>query len=96
MKKRTDPVFENFRQGTGTDVELVDVRMHQSLSIYVACPSRKSVDQLDNSYESGNLLADLRETFGNIDIKSVQWDDVDFNRCIQYFHNLSGKAHFSP
>jgi len=93
-KKRSDQVLDTFRKGIGTDVELVDVRMHQSLSIYVGCQSRKSVHRLDDAQESGNLLTVLQECssslVSSVDITSIRWHVVDFDRCIRYFRKLSG------
>ena len=94
-KKQADQIFDIFREGIGTDVELVCMRMQQSLSIYIGCQSQKSVHHLDNAYESGKLLAVLRECSSSVvrdsDIESIHWDVGDFNRCVQYFRNLSGK-----
>jgi len=94
VKNRREKIFHTFQTGTRSDLQLIDVRMEQSLSIYVGCRSQKSVRHLDSAYESGNLLAVLRECSSSvvdgIDIKRIRWDAADFNRCIQYFRNLSG------
>jgi len=96
VKKQNDRIFDIFRKGIGTDVELIDVKMQQRLSVYVGCQSRKSVHYLDNEHQSGNLLAALQECSSHlvkdIDVRSIHWDATDFNRCIQYFRNLSGKT----
>ena len=93
-KKEQDRISSIFRRGVGTIVELVDIRMQQSLSIYVGCQSRKSVHLLDNSYESGSLRAAFRQcclcVVDEIDIEGVNWEAADFNKCIQYFRTLSG------
>ena len=92
-KKRNDRIFDVFGQRIGTNVELIDIRMHRTLSVYVGCQSRKSVHLLDSLYESGNLCAVIRECLciiDDIDVKGVHWEAADFNKCIQYFRTLSG------
>ena len=95
LMKRKGRLFDAFRKGLGSDIELIDVRMEQSLSIYVGCQSRKSVHRLDKAFQSGRLLNVLRECTSCVvdeaDVINIQWDASDFNRCIQYFHNLSGE-----